>query len=232
MKVFGGNRLVFGLPKGDKTRTVPLPDSVANELSGHLAAYPRRDVTLHVGDSRRGKKYDGGAHPHYTGAFSSESQLLQHADLEARPGARSVSLRSRDNGMHALRHWYASICWTPASPSAPSRSTRTQRPRLHAAHLHPSHARAAPNARSAAVDAASPGRGASEDVNGEVGVVLSRLTVRRRSPRRGGQRSESATSGPPARCALSLWVLGLFLTTTCALTCADANDPRAQHPSS
>ena len=56
VKVFGGNRLVFGLPKGDKTRTVPLPESVATELSGHLATYPRRSVTLPWGTPQADKK--------------------------------------------------------------------------------------------------------------------------------------------------------------------------------
>lgn len=46
VKVFGGNRLVFGLPKGDKMRTVPLPGSVATELSAHLATYTRHGVRL------------------------------------------------------------------------------------------------------------------------------------------------------------------------------------------
>ena len=87
VKVFGGNRLVFGLPKGDKTRTVPLPDSVANELGAHLVSLPATRRHPPLGDPRRGQTYDGRAHPRDTRAFSPESQLLQHADLEARAGS-------------------------------------------------------------------------------------------------------------------------------------------------
>jgi integrase len=60
VKVFGGNRLVFGLPKGDKPRTVPLPESVATELSSHLAAYPRQSVTLPWGTPAADKRSSAG----------------------------------------------------------------------------------------------------------------------------------------------------------------------------
>jgi integrase len=36
VKVFNGHKLAFGLPKGQKTRTVALPESIASELSSHL----------------------------------------------------------------------------------------------------------------------------------------------------------------------------------------------------
>lgn len=41
-----GNRLVFSLPKNRKVREVPLPSSVRDVLSAHLAAHPARPVTL------------------------------------------------------------------------------------------------------------------------------------------------------------------------------------------
>ena len=34
------------MPKGRKTRTIPLPDSVRDELAAHLTLYPAKDVTL------------------------------------------------------------------------------------------------------------------------------------------------------------------------------------------
>lgn len=108
VKVFSGNRLVFGLPKGDKTRTVPLPDSVANELSGHLAQHPQPEVALPWGT------------PDATGQVTAglilttrERSALNRNYFNTRvwrPAQSKVGIeQSRDNGMHALRHWYASV---------------------------------------------------------------------------------------------------------------------------
>ena len=46
VRVVNGRLLVFALPKGRKTRTVPLPDSVRDELAVHLSRFPARPVTL------------------------------------------------------------------------------------------------------------------------------------------------------------------------------------------
>lgn len=45
VKLFMGNRQCFALPKGRKVRTVPLPDSVRDELAAYLARFPAK-VTL------------------------------------------------------------------------------------------------------------------------------------------------------------------------------------------
>lgn len=45
VKLFG-SRAVFALPKGGKTRTVPLPPKVGAALAAHLKAYPAHAVTL------------------------------------------------------------------------------------------------------------------------------------------------------------------------------------------
>ena len=37
-----GHKLVFGLPKGNKARTVPLPASVRDLLAAYLADHPAR----------------------------------------------------------------------------------------------------------------------------------------------------------------------------------------------
>jgi len=108
VRVFGGNRLVFGLPKGNKTRTVPLPDSVANELSGHVAAHARVPVTLPWGNP--------------DGEVRTTAQLIlttrERSALNRnyfntriwRPGQAKAGInQTRENGMHALRHWYASV---------------------------------------------------------------------------------------------------------------------------
>jgi integrase len=45
VKIIRG-RLVFALPKGRKTRDVPLPETVATELAAHITAFPPLPVTL------------------------------------------------------------------------------------------------------------------------------------------------------------------------------------------
>ena len=108
VKVFSGNRLVFGLPKGDKTRSVPLPDSVAKELSGHLAAHPRRGVTLPWATPGAERRTTAGLI-----LTTRERSALNRNYFNTRiwkPGQAQVGIEpSRDNGMHALRHWYASV---------------------------------------------------------------------------------------------------------------------------
>lgn len=108
VKVFGGNRLVFGLPKGDKTRNVPLPDSVGKELSSHLATYPRVDVTLPWGTPDAERRTAAGLI-----LTTRERSALNRNYFNTRiwkPGQAQVGIeQSRDNGMHALRHWYASV---------------------------------------------------------------------------------------------------------------------------
>ncbi|MFD0384623.1 tyrosine-type recombinase/integrase [Streptomyces stramineus] len=45
-----GGALIFALPKGGKTRSVPLPGYLARQLKAHLGAFPPRDSTLPWGD--------------------------------------------------------------------------------------------------------------------------------------------------------------------------------------
>ncbi|WP_328887175.1 hypothetical protein [Streptomyces sp. NBC_00316] len=45
VKLFAG-RQVFALPRGGKTRTVPLPESVARSLEQHIAQQPPTGVSL------------------------------------------------------------------------------------------------------------------------------------------------------------------------------------------
>ena len=46
VRILAGNKLVFAPPKGRKTRTVPLPSSVAAEVNAHLAEFPPVRVSL------------------------------------------------------------------------------------------------------------------------------------------------------------------------------------------
>lgn len=100
-----GARLSFAPPKGGKVRDVPLPAAVRDDLAAYLAAYPARQVTLPwrepsgepvtvplVLTSREGKALNRN---YVNGLWK---QALTAAGVEP----------TRDNGSHALRHFYAS----------------------------------------------------------------------------------------------------------------------------
>jgi integrase len=100
-------KLIFALPKGGKTREVPLPDSVARRLKAHALRFPPIAVTLPWGNS--------------IGAPRTVTLYLYTANLQpvSRPGfntgvwkpaIRASGIEdSRQNGMHVLRHTYASV---------------------------------------------------------------------------------------------------------------------------
>jgi integrase len=106
VKLIAG-RQVFALPKGGKTRTVPLPESVARALEAHIAQHPPAAVTLPW------RSVDG----------SPATAAVFFRNAEGRPVIRTVFNekawrpaldtagvpRGRQNGMHALRHFYASV---------------------------------------------------------------------------------------------------------------------------
>ncbi len=101
------SRLVFGLPKSDQERKVPLSGSVAAAIRAHMAVFPPITVTLPWEDpasdevvsvalvfttTRRGAVNRG----HF-------DQKIWHPAL-----TRVGILPTRETGMHALRHFYAS----------------------------------------------------------------------------------------------------------------------------
>jgi integrase len=88
-----GTRLELAPPKRKKTRTVPLPDSVAVELAEHLRRYPAEGTEL-VFRTREGNPITRNTFNHHTW-----KPALVAADVEP----------MRANGMHALRHFYASV---------------------------------------------------------------------------------------------------------------------------
>ena len=51
-----GSRLVFGLPKNDTERRVPLPDSVAHAVQAHVREFPPRAVVLPWEDPVHGRE--------------------------------------------------------------------------------------------------------------------------------------------------------------------------------
>lgn len=106
VKLIAG-RQVFALPKGGKTRTVPLPASVARALEAHIAQYSPVAVPLPW------RAVDGSP--------AAASVLFRNAEGRAvnrytfnekawRPALDKTGVpRGRENGMHALRHFYASV---------------------------------------------------------------------------------------------------------------------------
>ncbi len=92
VKIVGG-QLRIAPPKGGKTRIVPLPDAVAVELAEHLRRYPAAGQEL-VFTSREHKPLNRNyVNPHIW------KPTLKAANV----------LPIRENGMHALRHFYASV---------------------------------------------------------------------------------------------------------------------------
>lgn len=87
------SRLELDRPKGGKTRTVPLPDAVAAELAEHLRLHPASGEDL-VFPSREHKPINRNHFNRYTW-----KPALEAAGVEP----------TRANGMHALRHFYASV---------------------------------------------------------------------------------------------------------------------------
>ncbi|GGV07355.1 hypothetical protein GCM10010495_19600 [Kitasatospora herbaricolor] len=101
------NRPVFSLPKGGKMRTVPLPNSVARVLQAHVTSCPPTSVTL---------PWRGVDGPPTTARLlfvDAKQRNLNRNRFNVdtwRPALSAAGIpRGRENGMHALRHFYASV---------------------------------------------------------------------------------------------------------------------------
>ena len=108
VRILAGNKLVFAPPKGRKTRTVPLPSSVAAEVNAHLAEFPPVRVSLPrltpenleratvplLLTTREGTALNRN---YFNSSLWRSAQKQAHVEP------------TRDNGCHALRHWYASV---------------------------------------------------------------------------------------------------------------------------
>jgi integrase len=102
-----GPHLVFASPKGRKTRDVPLPETVALEVTAYLQDYPARMATLPW------QTVDGPPRAYALLVTSRESKPLNRNYMNRliwKPALVDAGLEpTRENGMHALRHFYASV---------------------------------------------------------------------------------------------------------------------------
>lgn len=106
VKILGPHQ-VFASPKGRKVRDVPLPETVALEIEAYLQDYPARDAALPWATV-------GGAPRHHPLVVTSrESKPLNRNYINRvvwKPALEAAGLEPwRENGMHALRHFYASV---------------------------------------------------------------------------------------------------------------------------
>jgi integrase len=101
-----GSRLAFAPPKTGKTRDVPLPESVALALAAHLEAWPALAVTLPW-------REPAGRPETARLLFSTRERTALDRTYVNRhvwkPALEAAGVpATRDNGMHAARHYYAS----------------------------------------------------------------------------------------------------------------------------
>ncbi|MGH3313496.1 MAG: tyrosine-type recombinase/integrase [Streptomyces sp.] len=100
------NQPVFAPPKGGKERDVPLPESVASALAEHITRYSPTEITLPW------KNLDGPPVSATLIFYSAEGLPLNRNRFNTRvwrPTLRALEVSAgRENGMHALRHFYAS----------------------------------------------------------------------------------------------------------------------------
>ncbi|MFD9513122.1 tyrosine-type recombinase/integrase [Streptomyces mirabilis] len=117
VKVANG-RLVFGPPKCNKVRDVPLPDRVAHVLKRHRETVPPVEVTLPwlrpdgplVTKRLLFTRPDGNGAVRRTDFNTHvwKSALVTAGVIpKPKPGMRHQA--AREHGMHALRHFYASV---------------------------------------------------------------------------------------------------------------------------
>jgi integrase len=102
------SKLVFGLPKNDKERTVPLPASVARALKLHMETFPPVLITLPW--EKPGAKEKVTARLIFTNALQDGIHRCTFSSKHWNRALRLAGIEvCRDNGMHALRHTYASV---------------------------------------------------------------------------------------------------------------------------
>lgn len=108
VRILAGNKLVFALPKGRKVRTVPLPSSVAAETSAHMTAFPAARVSLPWMTPENDERVVVSLLL-TTRERSALNRNYFNSSIWRRAQKQAGVEPTRDNGMHALRHWYASV---------------------------------------------------------------------------------------------------------------------------
>jgi integrase len=105
-------RAWFSAPKGGRERDVPLPAPVALALAAHIEAYPPVPVTLpwhEPGSTRHGQPVT------FPLMFTTPAGAVLHPATFNSVAWRAACRRAgighgaRQDGMHALRHYYASV---------------------------------------------------------------------------------------------------------------------------
>jgi integrase len=99
-----GGALVFAQPKGAKTRDVPLAESVALRLAAHLQRFPAQPVTLPWREPDGKPTTAALVLAAETGALDRNTYNDAWRAARKRAGIPA----GRENGLHALRHFYAS----------------------------------------------------------------------------------------------------------------------------
>ena len=131
-----GGKLVFSLPKGNKTRVVPIPEHLGARIAEHMAASPPKSVTLPWKDPRPAQtkleekerapqthrllvtNRNGDAvranmwNEHYWKRALAAAGIIPEAKKVHRNDGRGVRLvyeAAHEHGFHCLRHTFASV---------------------------------------------------------------------------------------------------------------------------
>lgn len=115
-------QMCFAPPKGDKERTVPLPESVKLRLSEHIARFPAVPVTLPW-------RAPGGKPTRAALIFTTTARRsINRSYLDGhlwKDALRKAGIEpDRKNGFHALRHYFASYL-LQGSDEMPGEDIRT-----------------------------------------------------------------------------------------------------------
>ncbi|GAA2113815.1 tyrosine-type recombinase/integrase [Streptomyces synnematoformans] len=110
--------MVFALPKGDRVREIPLPEEVAEVLKQHIKGFPPKQLALPWrtpdGEKRtyrllfttdEGKGY----HRSVFNQYEWKAALAGAGVIPPREKGSPRYAAAPDDGMHALRHAYASV---------------------------------------------------------------------------------------------------------------------------
>ncbi|MBG0829661.1 site-specific integrase [Planomonospora sp. ID67723] len=116
VKVLNG-RLVFAPPKREKERDVPLPEHVSAALKAHMERFPPAKVMLpwRVPDGPPltkpllfTREREGAVRRNDFNMYAWKPALVS-AGVISKPESGERHQAAREHGMHALRHFYASV---------------------------------------------------------------------------------------------------------------------------